>query len=67
MTPTRDAGPSSFDELVATPSRWLSGDGPHADLVLSTRVREHTGRIFIDQLDIRHERHTCMDAFEEVV
>ncbi|HET7224979.1 MAG TPA: protein arginine kinase [Candidatus Eisenbacteria bacterium] len=31
--------PTTFDELVAAPSRWLSGDGPHADLVLSTRIR----------------------------
>src|SRR5881296_1945566 len=31
--------PTSFDQLVARPSRWLSGDGPHADLVLSTRIR----------------------------
>ena len=31
--------PSSFDALVARPSPWLSGEGPHADLVLSTRIR----------------------------
>src|SRR5207248_3352919 len=29
----------SFEELVSAPSRWLSGEGPHADLVLSTRIR----------------------------
>jgi protein arginine kinase len=28
-----------FDALVSRPSRWLSGEGPHADLVLSTRIR----------------------------
>jgi protein arginine kinase len=28
-----------FDTLVANSSPWLSGDGPHGDLVLSTRVR----------------------------
>jgi protein arginine kinase len=33
------APPGSFEELVAAPSRWLSGEGPHADLVLSTRIR----------------------------
>jgi len=32
-------GPASFDELVARTSPWLTGDGPHADLVLSTRIR----------------------------
>ena len=31
--------PASFAELVGRPSQWLSGDGPHAELVLSTRVR----------------------------
>ena len=31
--------PKSFEDLVARPSPWLSGDGPHADLVLSTRIR----------------------------
>jgi len=31
--------PASFDELVARPARWLSGQGPHADLVLSSRIR----------------------------
>ena len=28
-----------FEQLVSHPSPWLSGDGPHADLVVSTRVR----------------------------
>lgn len=28
-----------LDTLLATPSPWLSGEGPHAELVLSTRVR----------------------------
>ena len=28
-----------FERLVSRPSPWLSGDGPHADLVVSTRVR----------------------------
>src|SRR5215831_3753924 len=32
-------GPASFDELMARTSPWLTGDGPHADLVLSTRIR----------------------------
>jgi protein arginine kinase len=31
--------PTSFDELVARPSPWLTGEGPRAELVLSTRVR----------------------------
>jgi len=31
--------PKSFGELVERPSEWLSGEGPHAELVLSTRVR----------------------------
>src|SRR5262249_56312745 len=33
------ASPRSFEELIDRPSPWLSGDGPHADLVLSTRIR----------------------------
>ena len=37
--PASGAAPRTFDELVAQPSRWLSGEGPHADLVLSTRIR----------------------------
>jgi protein arginine kinase len=28
-----------FETLVERPSPWLSGDGPHADMVLSTRIR----------------------------
>ncbi len=32
-------GPATFDQLVERTSPWLSGDGPHADLVLSTRIR----------------------------
>jgi len=31
--------PASFAELIGKPSQWLAGDGPHAELVLSTRVR----------------------------
>ncbi len=31
--------PRTFDDLVARPARWLSGEGPHADLVLSSRIR----------------------------
>jgi protein arginine kinase len=34
-----DRPPAGFDELVARPARWLSGEGPHADLVLSSRIR----------------------------
>src|SRR5262249_21037146 len=29
----------NFDDLVARPSSWLDGDGPHAEMVLSTRMR----------------------------
>lgn len=28
-----------FDRLAAQPSPWLDGEGPHSDLVVSTRVR----------------------------
>ena len=28
-----------FDQLVSRPSPWLGGDGPHSDLVVSTRMR----------------------------
>ncbi len=31
--------PTNFAELVSRPARWLSAEGPHADLVLSSRVR----------------------------
>jgi protein arginine kinase len=31
--------PMSFDAIVSRPSPWLDGDGPRADLVVSTRVR----------------------------
>jgi len=36
---SRPRAPASFAELVERPSPWLSAEGPHADLVLSTRVR----------------------------
>mgnify|MGYP001563240335 CR=1 FL=1 len=40
MTPANGTPPpGTFDELVSRPARWLSGDGPHAALVLSTRIR----------------------------
>jgi protein arginine kinase len=29
----------TFDDLISRPSPWLDGSGPHADLVVSTRVR----------------------------
>ena len=29
----------SLDPLLQHPSPWLGGEGPHADLVLSTRIR----------------------------
>jgi protein arginine kinase len=29
----------SLDPLLSNPSPWLGGEGPHADLVLSTRIR----------------------------
>src|SRR5262249_23025452 len=31
--------PRDIDELVERASPWLSGDGPHAGMVLSTRMR----------------------------
>ena len=31
--------PSPFDALISLPSPWLSGEGPHAEMVLSTRIR----------------------------
>ena len=37
--PRTPAAPRTFAELVDRPGEWLSGDGPHAELVLSTRVR----------------------------
>jgi protein arginine kinase len=33
------SGYRTFDELAAQASPWLDGSGPHADLVVSTRVR----------------------------
>ena len=31
--------PTSFTELLSRPSEWLSGEGAHAEMVLSTRIR----------------------------
>jgi protein arginine kinase len=31
--------PKNIDELFAAPSPWLLGEGPHAEMVLSTRIR----------------------------
>ncbi len=31
--------PKSIDELFSAPSPWLMGEGPHAEMVLSTRIR----------------------------
>jgi protein arginine kinase len=31
--------PRTIDELFASPSPWLQGEGPHAEMVLSTRIR----------------------------
>ena len=41
MTASASSGglPDAFGALVARPSAWLSGDGPHGGLVLSTRIR----------------------------
>jgi protein arginine kinase len=33
------ATPRTIDELFAQPSPWLLGEGPHAEMVLSTRIR----------------------------
>ncbi len=35
----RNPPPASFAELFERPSPWLSGVGPHAEMVLSTRIR----------------------------
>jgi protein arginine kinase len=34
-----NAAPRSFEDLFARTSPWLAGEGPHAELVLSTRIR----------------------------
>jgi protein arginine kinase len=31
--------PGDFGELMSMPSPWLGGEGPHSDMVLSTRIR----------------------------
>lgn len=33
------SAPRSFEELFGTTSPWLMGEGPHAEMVLSTRIR----------------------------
>ena len=33
------SAPHDFSELFATSASWLMGEGPHADMVLSTRIR----------------------------
>lgn len=30
---------SIIDELIKTPGKWLSGEGPHSNIVISTRLR----------------------------
>ena len=44
-------GPANFGELIDRSSPWLSGDGPHADLVLSTRIRLARN---LDQIPFTH-------------
>jgi protein arginine kinase len=39
MSVDRPTGPLSFDDLIARQSPWLSGEGPYAEMVLSTRMR----------------------------
>jgi protein arginine kinase len=41
VTPDDEArrAPRDFSELIERPSPWLSGDGPHGGMVLSTRIR----------------------------
>jgi protein arginine kinase len=39
MTPESPKPPVDFGELIARPSPWLSGEGPHSEMVLSTRMR----------------------------
>jgi len=33
------SAPRSFEELFVSSAPWLKGEGPHADMVLSTRIR----------------------------
>ena len=33
------SAPRDFAELFSRPASWLKGEGPHADMVLSTRIR----------------------------
>ncbi len=33
------SAPRSFEELFVSSAPWLQGEGPHADMVLSTRIR----------------------------
>ncbi|HTO90442.1 MAG TPA: protein arginine kinase [Candidatus Sulfotelmatobacter sp.] len=39
MSAERPNPPADFGDLLSRPSPWLSGDGPHAEMVLSTRMR----------------------------
>jgi hypothetical protein len=54
--------------------RWNEWKQPQQDLpiapdppVLPTRVREHAGGVVVDELHVRHERDTRVEAFEQVV
>ena len=39
MSPDNGAPANGFDALIGRPSPWLSGAGPHGEMVLSTRIR----------------------------
>ncbi len=39
MSGTPGVPPADFAGLMARPAPWLSGEGPHAEMVLSTRMR----------------------------
>ena len=64
--------PRTIDELFSSPSPWLQGEGPHAEMVLSTRIRLarnlpwppeiihlHDWQVGLVPLLIQHERMTA--------
>ena len=56
--------PNGFEALMRRSSPWLSGEGPHAEMVLSTRIRlarnlhsvPFTHRARDEQKEIRREQ-----------
>jgi protein arginine kinase len=59
----------TLDEIIASSSPWLEPGGPHADIVLSTRVRlarNAAGRPFLPRMD-RAQQQELEEGLKEAV